>query len=200
MGMFDVLGGGNRRGGGMSPIALAVLGALAYRTMKGKGRLADLFGTGQGASNTEGAGGQQPRTADIAGENRQPGTARTAGENRQPGAAETAGAGGLGGLLGGLAGGGLGAGLKDLLDRFRQTGHEEQAQSWVSTGENRPIAPPELEDVLGPERIQWLMEQTGLPKEQLLAGLSSELPAAVDKLTPNGKVPTDEELTKQLSH
>jgi uncharacterized protein YidB (DUF937 family) len=188
MGMFDVLGGGNRRGGGMSPIALAVLGALAYRTMKGKGRLADMFGTGQGASNTAGAGGQQP------------GTAGNAGENRQPGAASTAGEGGLGGVLAGLGGGGLGAGLKDLLDRFRQTGHEEQAKSWVSTGENRPIAPPELEDVLGPERIQWLMEQTGLPKEQLLAGLSRELPTAVDKLTPNGEVPTDEELTKQLNH
>ena len=152
MGMFDVLGGGTRRGGGVSPIALAVIGALAYRALKGKGRLAD------------------------------------------------AGTGGLGGVLGGLGGGGLGAGLKDLLDRFRQSGHEDKAQSWVSTGANRSIAPNELEQVLGAERIQWLMEQTGLPKEQLLAGLSSELPSAIDKLTPNGQVPTDNELDQQLRH
>jgi uncharacterized protein YidB (DUF937 family) len=37
-------------------------------------------------------------------------------------------------------GGSLGAGLKDLLDRFRQSGHEDKVQSWVSTGSNKPIA------------------------------------------------------------
>jgi uncharacterized protein YidB (DUF937 family) len=47
---------------------------------------------------------------------------------------------------------------------------------------------------LGEERIQWLMEQTGMPKDQLLAGLSQELPNAVDELTPEGRLPTDSEL------
>jgi uncharacterized protein YidB (DUF937 family) len=171
MGMFDILGGGNRRGGGMSPITLAVLGALAYRTLKGKGRLADMLGTSQ-------------PTRDVPGTSEAP--------------APTSG--GSGGLLSGLGGGGLGAGLKDLLDRFRQSGHEEKAQSWVSTGANRPIEPPELEQALGEERIQWLMEQTGLPREQLLAGLSKELPDTIDKLTPNGQVPTDNELERELRH
>jgi uncharacterized protein YidB (DUF937 family) len=171
--MFDILGGGNRRGGGISPIALAVLGALAYRTLKGKGRLADILGTGQGGPNTAGTS-----------------------ENVSPASSSA----GLGGVLSGLGGGGLGAGLKDLLDRFRQSGHEDKAQSWVSTGANRPIAPRELEEALGTERIQWLTEQTGLSKEQLLAGLSSELPNTIDKLTPNGHVPTDDELTRQLHH
>jgi uncharacterized protein YidB (DUF937 family) len=167
--MFDVLGGGNRRGGGMSPITLALLGTLAYRTLKGKGRLAEMLGTAPGNPNTAG----------------------TAADPNRPTT------GGLGGVLGG---GGLGAGLKDLLDRFRQSGHEEKAQSWVSTGANRPIAPHELEQTLGAERIQWLMEQTGLPKDQLLAGLSNELPEAIDKLTPDGQVPSDEELERRLQH
>jgi uncharacterized protein YidB (DUF937 family) len=169
MGMFDILGGGGRRGGGMSPIALALMGALAYRTLKGKGKLADVLGTGQ-------------RGPDAAG----------AGSNLDPTSAT--------GGSGGLDGGGLGAGLKDLLDRFRQTGHQDTAQSWVSTGANRPIAPAELEEVLGAERIEWLMQQTGLPKEQLLAGLSSELPDTIDKLTPGGQVPTDDELEQRLRH
>jgi uncharacterized protein YidB (DUF937 family) len=171
MGMFDILGGGQRRGGGISPITLALLGTLAYRTLKGKGRLADMLGTGQGQ-----------------------GTPNSAGSAASPNQTST---GGLGGMLGS---GGLGAGLKDLLDRFRQSGHEDKAQSWVSTGANRPIAPQELEQTLGAERIQWLMEQTGLPKEQLLAGLSNELPATIDKLTPDGQLPTDAELDRQLQH
>ena len=95
-----------------------------------------------------------------------------------------------------LSGGVLGGGLKDLLDRFRQNGQEAKAQSWVAKGSNEPIAPQELEQTLGEERIQWLMEQTGLPRDELLSGLSSELPNAVDELTPDGRVPTDDELSK----
>jgi uncharacterized protein YidB (DUF937 family) len=102
----------------------------------------------------------------------------------------------LGGLLGG---GALSGGLKDLLDRFRNTGHEAKAQSWVSTGANHDLAPQDLEKTLGEERLQWLMQQTGLPRDQLLAGLSTALPEAVDKLTPDGRIPTDEEITRQLN-
>src|SRR5262245_50086472 len=90
---------------------------------------------------------------------------------------------------GALSGGALGGGLKDLLDRFRQSGQEDKAQSWVSKGSNKPIAPQELEQTLGEERIQWLMEQTRLPRDELLSGLSNELPDAIDKLTPEGRVP-----------
>ena len=96
--------------------------------------------------------------------------------------------GGLGGLLG--AGGGiLSGGLSDLLKQFQNNGQGDKAQSWVSTGQNQPIQPNELENALGEERIAWLMQQTGLSREELLEGLSRELPEAVDKLTPQGRVP-----------
>jgi uncharacterized protein YidB (DUF937 family) len=180
--MFDVLGGGNRRGG-MSPIALAVLGTLAYKALKNKGGLGGLLAAGQGAPTAA----NPERRAD---------TGPTGSASAMP----PASAGGSGGLLGSLGGGGLALGLRDLLDRFRQGGQEEKAQSWVSTGENRPIATSELEQVLGSERIEWLMQQTGLPKDQLLAGLSSELPSAIDKLTPNGNLPTEDELAREIGH
>jgi len=151
MGFLDAFGTGNRRGGGMSPIMLGLMGLLAYRTLKGKGRLADMLGTG-------------------------------------------AAAGGLGSALGGTTG--ASSGLKDLLDRFRQNGQEDKVQSWVSTGANKPIAANEIEQALGEERIEWLMEQTGMPRQQLLEGLSGELPRAIDKLTPDGRLPTDEELSR----
>jgi uncharacterized protein YidB (DUF937 family) len=149
MGVFDTLGGGRR--GGMSPVMMGLMGLLAYRTLKGKGRLAEMLGTDQ------------------------------------PGEA---------GARGPLSGASLGSGLKDLLDRFRQSGHEDKAQSWVSAGANKPIAPQELEQALGEERLQWLTEQTGMPRDELLRGLSGELPDAIDKLTPEGRLPTDEELSR----
>jgi uncharacterized protein YidB (DUF937 family) len=162
--MFNTLGGGNRGRGGMSPIMVGLMGLLAYRTLKGKGKLADMLGTNQAGANQAGT--------DASG---------------------APSSGGLGGVLGG---GALGAGLKDLLDRFRQNGQDDKVQSWVSTGANKSIAPNEIEQALGEERIQWLIEQTGMPREQLLDGLSGELPQAIDKLTPDGRLPTDEEISR----
>ncbi len=169
MGILDAFGGGNAgRGIGMSPLTLALAGLVAYRTLNGKGRLADMLGTSGAPVGAPGSPGA-PQNA--------------------PGAAQS-------GLAGLLAGGGLSAGLKDLLDRFRLAGHEKTAQSWVSTGPNQPIAPHELEQALGEERLKWLGDQTGMPRDQLLSGLSGALPEAINKLTPNGRIPTDEELAK----
>src|SRR5918993_5286509 len=57
--MFNTLGGGNRGRGGTSPIMLGLMGLLAYRTLKGKGKLADMLGTNQAGANQAGtdAGG-----------------------------------------------------------------------------------------------------------------------------------------------
>jgi uncharacterized protein YidB (DUF937 family) len=167
MGFLDAFGGGTAgRGIGMSPLTMALAGLVAYRTLNGKGRLADMLGTSGPSAGTPGAAPQGGPSAPQ------------------------------GGLSGLLAGGGLSAGLKDLLDRFRMAGHEKTAQSWVSTGPNQPIAPHELEQALGEERLKWLVDQTGMPREQLLSGLSGALPEAINKLTPNGRIPSDDELAR----
>ena len=44
MGLLDILGGGGSNRGGISPLTLALMGVLAYRTMKGQGRLANVLG------------------------------------------------------------------------------------------------------------------------------------------------------------
>lgn len=98
--------------------------------------------------------------------------------------------GGLGGLFGGAASGNvLQNGLSELLERFRQNGHDE-ADSWVSTGQNKPIDDGNLEHAIGPDVLKTLSEQTGLSREELLARLSRTLPQAVDAYTPAGRVET----------
>lgn len=96
---------------------------------------------------------------------------------------------GGGGLGGGSAGGFLSSGLGELIDRFKQNGQGATADSWVGTGPNRPVAPSELERAIGPDVLATLSQQTGLPREELLARLSRELPDAVDKYTPEGRLP-----------
>ena len=81
---------------------------------------------------------------------------------------------------------------------FQQNGHGDKAQSWIASGPNQQISPSELEQSLGPDKISWLMQQTGLSREDLLSGLSRELPGVVDKLTPDGRLPTDREAARLL--
>lgn len=107
--------------------------------------------------------------------------------------------GGLPGKLGGaLAGRSLGDllsnGLRDLVDSFKQAGHGEAADSWVGHGSNKQIGPSDLERALGPDVLATLSQQTGLSREEILSRLSKNLPDAVDKYTPQGRIPTAAEL------
>ena len=65
-------------------------------------------------------------------------------------------------------------------------------------GPNKAIDASNLERLLGAEKIEWLVSQTGMSKEALLDGLSRELPAAVDQLTPDGRLPTEGEAVKRV--
>jgi len=113
------------------------------------------------------------------------------------------GAGGLGGLLGGLLGGGaagtvLSGGLDNLIKDLQANGYGKAAQSWVSTGPNESISPHDLEGALGGDVLDSLAAQTGMSRSELMHGLSQELPEAVNELTPNGRLPTQQEVARWI--
>ena len=100
----------------------------------------------------------------------------------------------LGGVLGGASAGSvLSGGLSDLIERFRQNGHGQAADSWVKRGPNQELGPDQLEQAIGPDVLNTLSQHTGLSRQELLSRLTRELPAAVDKFTPDGRVPTEDE-------
>jgi len=107
---------------------------------------------------------------------------------------------GAGGLLGGLAGmiGGLGGAgaLGGLMRQFEQTGFGEHARSWIGGGENEPIAPEQVETVLGGQTLNELAKRFQIPIDQLKTELAAALPEAVDQLTPRGQLPSDADLAK----
>ena len=105
----------------------------------------------------------------------------------------------LGGLLGGMsAGSALSGGLRDLVERFKQNGHGQAADSWVNTGPNQPLQTDQLAQAIGPDALNALSKHTGLSREELLSRLTRELPAAVDKWTPEGRLPTEEEAARLI--
>jgi uncharacterized protein YidB (DUF937 family) len=159
------------------PSMTALLGLLAVAGYQNRDKIAEMLGgLGQNTQNTQNT-------------------------QNAPGAA---GQGGLGGLLGQLRGsltgtspgGFLSGGLGELIDRFKQNGHADTVDSWVGTGPNKQVAPSQLEQAIGPDVMETLSKQTGLSKEELLARLARELPDAVDKYTPQGRLPTDTENTR----
>jgi len=100
---------------------------------------------------------------------------------------------GLGGLLGGGEKG-LSGGLGDLLDSFKSTGQAEVADSWVTPGvPTRGLTPAQVEQAVGPDNLAELASRTGLRRDELLQRLATAIPEGVDRLTPDGKFPTEDE-------
>ena len=182
MGLLDVLNGmqqGPRgpsapgaQSGGMSPMTMAILALLAYKAVK------HLGGSQPGAT---------PAPA--------PGNVNAG----MPGGLGDILKGGLGGLLaGGAAGSVISGGLGDLLRQFEQNGQGDAANSWVGKGPNKQIAPGDLGSALGADQIDALSAQSGLSRDELLAGLSQHLPGAIDHLTPDGRLPSESELSGRI--
>ena len=153
------------------PSMTALLGLLAVAGYQNRHKIAEMLG----------------------GLNQQPG--QTASRNDPMGGM----LGKLGGMLGGASAGGLlSGGLRDLIERFKQNGQGNAADSWVSTGPNQPLQPDQLEQAIGPDVMNTLSQQTGLSREELLSRLTRELPTAVDKFTPDGRLPTEEEAARLI--
>jgi len=145
------------------PSMTALLGLLAVAGYQNRDKLAELLGGAKGS--VAGAGQGQTGLGGLLGQ-----------------LSGSLGAGGIGGLLNG--------GLGELVERFKQSGHADTVDSWVSSGPNQQIAPSQVEHAIGSDVLETLSKQTGLSREEILARLSRELPDAVDKYTPQGRLPS----------
>jgi len=174
MGLLDVLNGMQQgpRGpstsnpsapssGGMSPMTMAILGLLAWKAIKHM--TASQPGAAPQPAPSPAGGGMSGGMSGGLG-----------------GGLGNVLKGPLGGLLaGGAAGSVLSGGLGDVLKQLQQGGHSETANSWVGTGDNKPIAPGDLAKALGADQIDALSSQSGLSRDELLNGLSQYLPKGI---------------------
>jgi uncharacterized protein YidB (DUF937 family) len=188
MGLLDVLNGmqhgprgssspSSQSSGGMSPMTMAILALLAWKAVK--------HITAPGAAPASPQPAPAPAPANTGG-----GLGGGLGDILK---------GPLGGLLGGAAAGSvISGGLGDLLKQLQQGGQSDAANSWVGKGPNKAISPGDLASALGADQIDSIASQSGLSRNDLLAGLSQYLPQVIDHLTPDGRLPTDSELHGRL--
>ena len=105
----------------------------------------------------------------------------------------------LGGVLGGAAAGTvLNGGLGGLLKQFQENGQGDVAHSWIGTGPNKTISDGDLASALGGDTLNTLSQQTGMGRDDLLQGLRQYLPRFVDQLTPDGRVPNEDEAQRMV--
>jgi uncharacterized protein YidB (DUF937 family) len=193
MGILDVINGmqhgprgpstptNTQSGGGMSPMTMAILGLLAWKAFK-------HFSANQ--SGATGAPTSTPQSRGMEGGQAGGGLGGALGDVLK---------GPLGGLLGGAAAGSvISGGLGDLLKQLQQGGQGEAANSWVGKGSNKPISPGDLANALGADQIDQLASHSGLSRDDLLKGLSQYLPQVIDHLTPDGRLPTGDEVSRRL--
>ena len=107
------------------------------------------------------------------------------------------------GLLDGLLGGVVGAevtnlvsgfiehhgGVQGLVSQFEQQGMGPTIQSWIGTGPNQAISAEQLQKVIGSDALTQLAAKFGINPQDMLQKVAQALPAAVDKLTPDGVIP-----------
>lgn len=90
-------------------------------------------------------------------------------------------------------------GLGGLLKQFQQNGFGDAINSWISTGPNKSVTADQITNALGPDIIDTLSQRMGLSKEQISQILSQILPNTVDQLTPQGRLPTKQEIARLMA-
>jgi uncharacterized protein YidB (DUF937 family) len=155
------------------PSMMALLGLLAVAGYQNRDKITEMLGGLKQGPGSGGDSNQRGREGGVLG--------------------------GLGGLLGGASVGSvLSGGLGDLVERFKQNGQGQAAESWVSRGPNQQLGAEQLEQAIGPDVLNTLSQQTGLSRQELLSRLTRELPEAVDKFTPEGRLPTEDEAARLI--
>ena len=85
------------------------------------------------------------------------------------------------------------AGISSLLGNAQSSGLSSIVQSWIARGENQPVDPEQTSQIVGQDRIQQLASRAGIPAGVATMVLSRILPSVVDKATPEGKVPDEDQ-------
>ena len=177
-GLDDLLGsltkgaGGGQGGGGLNDLLGGLLGGGGGGS---QGGLEDVLGGLLGGGKSGGGGGMG---------------AQTGGMNL--GAVVAV----LGPLLAKLLKGG---GLSKMMQGAQASGLSAQADSWVGTGENEPVSGQDVKAVVGDDTVQELAREAGISEEEAASVLAQVVPQVVNGLSPNGQLPSDDDLEQLLA-
>ena len=88
-----------------------------------------------------------------------------------------------------MGAGNQGGALNAIVAKLEQAGFGDQVRSWIGTGQNLPITADQLKQVLGSDVVRQLAAKYNIPVDQVAEVLAHQLPLAVDRASPDGKLP-----------
>ena len=89
-------------------------------------------------------------------------------------------------------------GINNLISQFAAKGLGDVINSWIGTGKNLPISGDQLQSVFGKDKISQLADKVGMDNNTFTSQLSNLLPQVIDNLTPGGKVPEGDIMSKGM--
>jgi uncharacterized protein YidB (DUF937 family) len=89
-----------------------------------------------------------------------------------------------------------GNGLQGIVAQLTSAGLGQQVQSWIGTGENKPVSGQQVQQAMDPAALQRMAKQTGMSPDQISNHVAQALPSLIDQVTPSGKVPSSDPLAQ----
>jgi len=89
-------------------------------------------------------------------------------------------------------------GLKGMTSKLTNSGLGQQVQSWVGTGENKPVSGQQVQQVMDPGQVHAMARQAGVSDEECCEQVARAMPEMVNQATPQGKVPETDPFAKGL--
>ncbi len=99
--------------------------------------------------------------------------------------------------LGSILGEGGSIDIASLVQRAQQSGILEVVSSWIGSGENAPIDPESVTELVSAEKVQAFAQQLGISEESAKQALADALPKVVDEAT-NEEPSLAEQLLDQI--
>ena len=161
-----------------------ILGGLTKSSGKDGGGLDDLLGGLLGGGS--GGGGLQDVLGGLLGGGSDGGTGTAAG-GMNMGALAAA----LAPLVLKLIKGG---GVQKLMDNAEANGLSAEAGSWVGTGANQQVSAEQMRGVVGEDVVQQVAREAGISEDEAAGVLAQVVPQVVDGLSPNGRLPSENDL------
>ena len=164
-----------------------ILGGLTKSGGKDSGGLDDLLGGLLGGGSGGGAGGLQDVLGDVLRGGSSGGGSGTAAGGMNIGALAAA----LAPLVMKLLKGG---GVRKLMQNAEANGLSSEAGSWVGTGANQQVSAEQMRGVVGEDVVHQVAREAGISEDEAAGVLAQVVPQVVNGLSPNGQLPSDNDL------
>jgi uncharacterized protein YidB (DUF937 family) len=89
--------------------------------------------------------------------------------------------------------------LQKFKERAEQSGIGDVFDSWVGKGENKPISAEQVKATADPQNLQKIADDAGVGVDEAAEELSKAMPEVVDKLSPEGQLPSDDAIRSELA-